>query len=1101
MSLKYKKRIILIFSVLLMLMIIPTSFASDVSDDGTVIGSADDAPIATSVYDVNDSVSASVDAGDVLTENADVITTPEPNTVINYDLNTSLNISVNYDFSSSFSGYSNQFNYNPLFEVEINGHVFNLVDSNGKYVNYIYFLMYNHYNLVYNLINIDPTYFVRGKNLITFTVDRHQQTLITFTYLFNPLNVTIDESQIYVDGSVSTTGTGTKYSPYKTIGEAIDAANALNESTIYIAPGTYTESGFSLTKNVTIVGAGIDDVIIDAGQNDRIFDITTDGVIANIKNLTLANAKSTTNLNNQGAAIRIYLGTIQDSKCELYLDSVRFVNNTAYGEGGAIYNDGGYHSSRNNILVINNCEFINCSSLNSNGGAIQTQSTTTITNSLFRGCRAGGFVFHGGAIKVASTNAANIITISNCTFENNTAERGVIFSSVLEIGEFNITNNAFAEEGIVIFGLSFGQNITSIENNWWGTNNPDFTAMLSDVAAPKVFAQFNMTANPTEIKGPYASSVISTKFVWNGTNVDATGLLPARTVTLTTNVSAVILGSYIGNYGYEPTGIVGSNFNFGASNPGIYTVNATVDNEKNSVSIMKIEVIPEITIEPNSTTIFVGENYDLSKNVTAIGVSSVTYISNNTSIAEVTSEGVITAKSPGTVNITVISMYVKESLAYFITKNFLLTVVLKENATISIYGLDVYEGENATLTVELPVDASGNVTVGMVTATLTNGTAFVVISGLPLGNTTLPVIYSGDEKYNPLETSIKITVKELPEFIINAPDVVKYYHGPERFVVTITDGKGNPLADESVYIIINGVKYNKTTDENGTASLGLNLNSGYHPVRVVFNNTTVNATVIILSTVQGNDLVKVFRNATPYTATFRDSEGNYLAPGTEIQYNINGVMYKKEVGENGVATLNINLAQGNYIITAMNLVTGENCANNVTVLPRIVENNDITKFYKNDTQYTVTLIGDDGNPVGAGEVVTFNINGVFYNRTTNASGEAKLNINLPPGDYIITAEYKQCKVSNNITVKPVLFADDLNKTKGGPEQFIATLLDGQGNPYEGQIITFNINGVFYNKITDSNGHAKLNINLPAGEYIITSSYNGTNVASKVTVKA
>ena len=59
----------------------------------------------------------------------------------------------------------------------------------------------------------------------------------------------------------------------------------------------------------------------------------------------------------------------------------------------------------------------------------------------------------------------------------------------------------------------------------------------------------------------------------------------------------------------------------------------------------------------------------------------------------------------------------------------------------------------------------------------------------------------------------------------------------------------------------------------------------------------------------------------------------------------------------------------------------------------------------------------------------------------------------------------------------------------------------QGNPYEGQIITFNINGVFYNKITDSNGHAKLNINLPAGEYIITSSYNGTNVASKVTVKA
>ena len=283
------------------------------------------------------------------------------------------------------------------------------------------------------------------------------------------------------------------------------------------------------------------------------------------------------------------------------------------------------------------------------------------------------------------------------------------------------------------------------------------------------------------------------------------------------------------------------------------------------------------------------------------------------------------------------------------------------------------------------------------------------------------------------------------------------------------------------------------------ASLGLNLNSGNHTANVVFRHTTVNATVTILSTVEGNDLVKVFRNATPYTAVFKDSEGNYLAKGTEVQYNINGVMYKKQVGENGVATLNINLAQGTYIITAINTVTGEKCANNITVLPRIVDNHDITKFYKNDTQYTVKLIGDDGNPVGAGEVVTFNINGVFYNRTTNASGEAKLNINLPPGDYIITAEYKQCKVSNNITVKPVLFADDLNKTQGGPEQFIATVLDGQGKPYEGQTVTFNINGVFYTKTTDSEGHAKLNINLPAGEYIITSSYNGVNVASKVTV--
>ena len=50
-----------------------------------------------------------------------------------------------------------------------------------------------------------------------------------------------------------------------------------------------------------------------------------------------------------------------------------------------------------------------------------------------------------------------------------------------------------------------------------------------------------------------------------------------------------------------------------------------------------------------------------------------------------------------------------------------------------------------------------------------------------------------------------------------------------------------------------------------------------------------------------------------------------------------------------------------------------------------------------------------------------------------------------------------------------------------------------------QMVTFNVNGVFYNRLTDSNGQAALNIRLPPGEYIITSSFNGVNVANKITI--
>ena len=225
-----------------------------------------------------------------------------------------------------------------------------------------------------------------------------------------------------------------------------------------------------------------------------------------------------------------------------------------------------------------------------------------------------------------------------------------------------------------------------------------------------------------------------------------------------------------------------------------------------------------------------------------------------------------------------------------------------------------------------------------------------------------------------------------------------------------------------------------------------------------------------------------------------------MANGTTVGFNVNGVIYERKVsGDEGIAKLSINLGQGEYIITSTNPENGENLANNITVFPIIIENDDLTKYYRNATQYAVKVIDDNGNVVGAGETVTFNINGALYDRKTNESGIAKLNINLQPGDYVISAQYNKCTVSNNIKVLTVLSADDLTKKYGTPGQFITTLIDGQGNPYAEQTVQFNVNGMLYNRVTDSNGQAKLNINLQQGKYIITSSYNGTSISNSITI--
>ena len=82
--------------------------------------------------------------------------------------------------------------------------------------------------------------------------------------------------------------------------------------------------------------------------------------------------------------------------------------------------------------------------------------------------------------------------------------------------------------------------------------------------------------------------------------------------------------------------------------------------------------------------------------------------------------------------------------------------------------------------------------------------------------------------------------------IIKAPDVTKYFNGPERFVVTVTDYQGKPLANKSVTIVINGVTYNRKTNVNGTTSVALGLSSGVYNATVTVDKKTVNSVVTIL---------------------------------------------------------------------------------------------------------------------------------------------------------------------------------------------------------------------------------------------------------------
>ncbi len=86
-----------------------------------------------------------------------------------------------------------------------------------------------------------------------------------------------------------------------------------------------------------------------------------------------------------------------------------------------------------------------------------------------------------------------------------------------------------------------------------------------------------------------------------------------------------------------------------------------------------------------------------------------------------------------------------------------------------------------------------------------------------------------------------------------------------------------------------------------------------------------------------------------------------------------------------------------------------------------------------------------------------------------------------------------------VTVLPTLEGSDLTMNYRDGSQFKARLVDGTGRALANETVTFNINGVFYNKITDVNGVASLNINLMAGKYIITSVYGSYATSNTILV--
>ena len=582
--------------------------------------------------------------------------------------------------------------------------------------------------------------------------------------------------------------------------------------------------------------------------------------------------------------------------------------------------------------------------------------------------------------------------------------------------------------------------------------------------------------------------------------VNNTNLTGNVIVTINNKNYSVVVINGKGNVSADklPAGL----YNFSATWAGNDNYNGT--NISGGFKINKIDS----TIAINVEDIKVGENATIIVNLDSDATGNVTITLDNQNYTVAINEGqtikVIGGLKAGTYDVFV--KYIGDN-NYNSAQNTTKFTVLK----ISDYNMDVTvpefkEGVNSTVGVDLPKDAEGTVTVEIegkkYTANIINGTAKVNIPGLSVGDYNITTTYSGDAKYVSMTKKGNITV--IPNMDVNlyVDDVVMIYHDGTRLVAKLTDYQGRPIVNDIIYFTINGKTYAKTTDDNGTVYMRLNLDSKVYTATVSYNESEVyskiskNVTVTINPTVISEDLVKMYQNDTRFYVKFTDSTGKALA-NTTVKFNIHGVFYTKKTDKDGVADLGIMLRPGEYILTAYNPVTGEEKGFNITVKSLIVQS-DLTKYYLNASKFQATIYNKNGS-LAVSKNVTFNINGVFYTKTTDSNGVVSLAINLRPGEYIITTMYEGLAVGNNIVVLPTLVTRDLNMTYGDGSNFTAQTLDGQGKPLANQNVTFNINGVFYNKITDDNGVASLTMRLMSGKYIITSYWNDFQTGNTIII--
>ncbi|WP_409199297.1 Ig-like domain-containing protein [Methanobrevibacter sp. DSM 116169] len=725
-------------------------------------------------------------------------------------------------------------------------------------------------------------------------------------------------------------------------------------------------------------------------------------------------------------------GAIYNQAFDLTIKSSNITNNAADNYGGGIYNN------RDTLLIIDSRITGNVVTYGDNplGGGIYTEGSIIINNSLIENNT------HGITLATLDYELNNNDIIENgygiqFVLDN----KNIIITDLVNGGTFADNDYAIAISGSAsnyTFINSFNDNINGIIITW--DNNQIINSNISDYNGIGIKFLYN-----------FYSSVLSSNIINNTIGISIDDY--SDYITINNN-------RIINNKNIEYNGILNNNINanlnwWGNNTPIIYTnINmtnwyviklfannfSTIKND--TISIMEGEIINltyaftindgsdhDIMLLPNFNLTIIGPNGNIS-NMKIHKLETLTYTVGETA---------------GNYSISGLSDNEHVVLSINVKYNMEPTTIEVDNATSEV-------NKTVELKSEL-LDELGNPLEGklvkfyidgeLIGSNYTNSEGIAIFNYISnkTGNFTIFVEFEGYEKYLPSNNTgiLSITPTPIPDkkpTTIETDNVTGEVNKTVELKAELLDESGNPLEGKLVKFYIDG----EYIGSNHTNSEGI----------AIFNyisNKTGNFTIFV---------------------EFEGDE-TYLASNNTGILSITSVPDKK---------------------------------------PTTIETNNVTGEVNKTVELKAELLDESGNPL-EGKLVKFYIGGEYIGSNhTNSKGIAIFNhIKNKTGNYTIFVEFEGDETylsSNNtailsITHKPIpekkpttIESYDITSEVNKSIELKAELLDESGNPLEGKLIKFYIDGEYIgSNHTNSKGIAILNyITNKAGTFTIFVIFEG-----------